>query len=138
MSRCVLRRMWVTCVHTRANNALLFVLKGVEMQPLVARRFREAVLKGDVSTALSLLSELDSDENSVEQARYLLLCNHYASLVESGESQAALKYLREQIQPLESQLVAGDGSPLNNVTQSLSNLAAMLLDRSAHPCPPKR
>ncbi|KAI8101236.1 hypothetical protein M9435_001344 [Picochlorum sp. BPE23] len=113
-------------------------VSGVEMQPLVARRFREAVLKGDVSTALSLLGELGSDANSVEQARYLLLCNHYASLVESGESQAALKYLREQIQPLESQLVARDGPRLTNAPQSLSYLAAMLLDRSSHPCPPKR
>lgn len=43
----------------------------------------------------------------VEQARYLLFCNLFRTLVEAGEAGKALRCLREDIQPLESLLQDG-------------------------------
>lgn len=45
----------------------------------------------------------------VAQARYLLFCNLFRTLVEAGEAGKALKCLREDIQPLESLLHDGGG-----------------------------
>jgi len=43
-------------------------------------------------------------QRRVDQARYLLFCNMFRTLVEAGEAGKALKCLREDIQPLESVL----------------------------------
>lgn len=86
------------------------------------------MLRGDVTTALELLNQLEGElvpgddahaqghhsprsdvtrskqKRRVDYAKYLLLCNLFTMLVESGETARALKCLREDIQPLESTL----------------------------------
>jgi WD40 repeat protein len=94
---------------------------GVLEQSSSAKRFREAVLSGDIEVALGLLGELESEleksqavvgktgsglerRRRVEKARYLLFCNMFETFVDCGETLKALKCLREDIQPLEGRL----------------------------------
>jgi len=134
------------------------------------------VLGGDVTKALELLNQLEEEllpcsggarrvpasvqKRRTEYARYLLFCNMFTMLVESGDTGRALKCLREDIQPLESALESrhDDGMDVDNSLQrthiaatgdanvdlyvkkhSLSRLASMLMSSvPLHPCPPKR
>ena len=56
------------------------------------------------SRTLNLGSIRRRVQRRVDQARYLLFCNMFRTLVEAGEAGKALKCLREDIQPLESVL----------------------------------
>jgi WD repeat-containing protein 26 len=143
---------------------------------VTASLFRQAVLGGDVTNALELLNKLEQEllssgdahriprsvqQKRIEYARYLLFCNMFMMLVESGDTAGALKCLREDIQPLESMLerrhhaedeattssrdmvveIEVEDSVLESyVTKhSLSRLASMLMNCAPpHPCPPKR
>ena len=107
-------------------------MQGVEMQSMVATKFHEAVLAGDTSTAVSLLPELTDDAENLHEAKFLLLCGHFKTLLESGETQMALRCLREQIQPLEGSRRGRGGQ------ETLAHLAGLLLSSNHHPCPPKR
>ncbi|GAB4818715.1 hypothetical protein N2152v2_005761 [Parachlorella kessleri] len=74
---------------------------GIDMQPKSATEFRSAVLGGQWDTALQLLPQLVASGFDLKHAQFLLLRQKYIESVRRGDTAAALRCLRSELQPLQ-------------------------------------
>ena len=76
-------------------------MQGIDMQPKSATEFRNAVLGGQWDRALQLLPQLVASGFDLKHAQFLLLRQKYIESVRRGDTAAALRCLRSELQPLQ-------------------------------------